>query len=314
MPDPRGELNRAVKEQPKSYLGATFSLSDLTDRLGLKLDLAERALAAPDEDAVLDIAANAVGWQGSALLDLATGLHIDSIREKHGFTDSPVDDTLDEDEQILKALEQPASKMQFTFVEDNEELRRVIEGGDFAAWRTFLHPEQRKYVEQNFNGAFRLSGGAGTGKTVVAIHRARRMAKADPTARIVLTTYNKTLAADLKAALKTLDPEIPVADRPGEPGIYVDGIDALGYAVLNQTGDIGDAAEAVLGYRTELTHQRTSTDKLWREVAQSVSSGLDPKLATPGFLENEYVAVVLANKVTTLEQYAKVARPAGACA
>ncbi|MCK0093740.1 UvrD-helicase domain-containing protein [Rhodococcus sp. F64268] len=309
VPDPRGELNRAVKEQPKSYLGATFSLSDLTDRLGLELDLAERALAAPDEDTVLDIAANAVGWQGSALLDLATGLHIDTIREKHGFTDTPVDDTLDEDEQILKALEQPASKMQFTFAEDNEELRRVIEGGDFAAWRTFLHPEQRKYVEQNFNGAFRLSGGAGTGKTVVAIHRARRMAKEDPTARIVLTTYNKTLAADLKAALKTLDPEIPIADRPGEPGIYVDGIDALGYAVLNQTGDIGDAAEAVLGYHTELTHQRTSTDKLWREVAQSVNSGLDPKLATPGFLENEYVAVILANKVTTLEQYAKVARP-----
>lgn len=218
MPDPRGELNRAVKEQPKSYLGATFSLSDLTDRLGLKLDLAERALAAPDEDAVLDIAANAVGWQGSALLDLATGLHIDSIREKHGFTDSPVDDTLDEDEQILKALEQPASKMQFTFVEDNEELRRVIEGGDFAAWRTFLHPEQRKYVEQNFNGAFRLSGGAGTGKTVVAIHRARRMAKADPTARIVLTTYNKTLAADLKAALKTLDPRFPLRTAPANQG------------------------------------------------------------------------------------------------
>jgi len=309
VPDPRGELNRAVTAQRPSNLGATFSLSDLTDRLGLDVDLAERALTAPDEDTVLDIAANAVGWQGSALLDLATGLHIETIREKHGFTDSPVDDTLDENEQILKALEQPASKMQFTFVEDNEELRRVIEGGDFAAWRTFLHPEHRKYVEQNFNGAFRLSGGAGTGKTVVAIHRARRMAKADPTARIVLTTYNKTLAADLKAALKTLDPDLSVAERLGEPGVYVDGIDALGYAVLNQTGDIGAAAEAVLGYRTELSHQRTNSDKVWRDVVQSVNSGLDAKLATPGFLENEYVAVILANKVTTLEQYAKVARP-----
>jgi len=309
VPDPRGELNRVVTAAPTSYLGATFSLADLTERLGLDADLAERALAAPDESTLVNIAANAVEWQGSALLELATGAHIDMIREKLGFSDTPVDETLDEDEQILKALEQPASKMQFTYVEDNEELRRVIEGGDFTAWRTFLHPEQRRYVEQNFNGAFRLSGGAGTGKTVVAIHRARRLARADPTSRVVLTTYNKTLAADLKAALKTLDPGIPIADRIGDPGVFVSGIDALGHAVLNQARDIGDAAEAVLGYRTEFTHQRTNTDKVWRGVVQSVSSGLDSKLATPGFLENEYVTVILANKVTTLEQYAKVARP-----
>ncbi|MEV1133394.1 3'-5' exonuclease [Rhodococcus coprophilus] len=309
VPDPRGELNRAVTAPPTSYLGHTFSLVDLTDRLGLDADLAERALAAPDENTLVNIAAHAVEWQGSALLELATGAHIDTIREKLGFTDTPVDESLDEDEQILKALELPASKMQFTFAEDNEELKRIIEGGDFAAWRTFLHPEQRTFVEQDYNGAFRITGGAGTGKTVVAIHRARRLAKADPTARIVLTTFNKTLAADLKAALKTLDPNIPTPDRLGEPGVYVSGIDALGNAALSQTGDIGDASEAVLGYRTELGHARTQTDKVWREVAQTVDSGLDAKLATPGFLENEYVAVILANQVTTLEQYAKVARP-----
>jgi superfamily I DNA/RNA helicase len=309
-PDPRGELDHALKAQPKSYIAERFSLADLTERLGLDAELAERALAATDEDTLVDIAANAVGWQGSALLDLATGLHIDTIREKHGFTDSPVDGTLDENEQILQALERPASKMQFTFVEDDDELRRIIEGGDFVAWRTFLHPEQRKYVEQNHSGAFRLSGGAGTGKTVVAIHRARRLAKADPAARIVLTTYNKTLAADLKAALKTLDPEITIADRLGDPGVYVSGIDALGNAALNQADNIADAAEAVIGYRgAELTHHRTRSDKVWREVVQSVNNGLDAKLATPAFLENEYVAIILANRVTTLEQYAKVARP-----
>ncbi|MYR07771.1 UvrD-helicase domain-containing protein [Gordonia sp. SID5947] len=310
VPDPRGELDRRVRPESKPYLAERFSLADLTERLGLDTELAERALAASSEDVLVDIAANAVGWQGSALLDLATGLHIDTIREKHGFTDAPVDDDLDDDEKILKALEQPASKMQFTFVEDDEELRRIIEGGDFAAWRTFLHPEQRKYVEKDFSGPFRLSGGAGTGKTVVAIHRARHLANADPTARIVLTTYNRTLAADLKAALQTLDPNIGLAERLGEPGVYVSGIDALGNAVLNHAGDIGDAAENVFGYRgPELTRSRTNSDKTWRDVVQSVNSGLDGKLATPAFLENEYVAVVLANRTTTLEQYAKVPRP-----
>lgn len=292
-----------------TYLAGAFGLADLTERLGLDEDLARRALGAPDEDAYLTIADNAVGWQSSALLELATGTHIDEIRDKHGFTDSPVDDTLDEDQQILKALEQPASKMQFTFVDDDAELRRVIEGGDFGAWRTFLHPEQRKYVDHDYNGAFRLSGGAGTGKTVVAIHRARRLALTNPAARVVLTTYNKTLAADMKSALVSLDPDVPLAAHPGEPGVYVGGIDALGNAVLNQTGDIASAAEKVLGSRgTELTRARTNADKLWRDVVVSVDSGLDPRLTTPGFLEKEYVAVVLANRVTSLQQYAKVPR------
>lgn len=311
VPDPRGELDRAVRESVKPYLAQRFSRADLTDRLGLDPDLAERALSAPNEDVLVDIAANAVGWQGSALLDLATGLHIDTIREKHGFTEAPpADDSLDEDEKILKALDQPASKMQFTFVEDDEELKRIIEAGDFAAWRTFLHPEQRKYAEKDLSGPFRLSGGAGTGKTVVAIHRARHLAQENPDARIILTTYNRTLAADLKASLKTLDPSIVLAERIGDPGIYVSGIDALGNAILNHAGDIADASDNVFGYRgAELTHNRTNADKVWRDVVNSVDHGLDSKLATPGFLENEYVAVVLANRTTTLEQYAKVPRP-----
>ena len=70
--------------------------------------------------------------------------------------------------------------MQFAWIEDEEELRQVIEGGDFAKWRVFLHPEQRKYVGARTNGPFRLSGGAGTGKTVVLLHRARELSRRDP--------------------------------------------------------------------------------------------------------------------------------------
>lgn len=309
--DPTGSIGKLVAQQSAPFLAeAGFTLADLTDRLGLDPELSARALAAPDDHVLNTIAAEVDGWQGSALLELAVGTSIDDIKAKHGFTDDPVDDTLDEDEQILAALERPASKMQFTYIEDNEELRRVIEGGDFAAWRTFLHPEQRKYAEQDFNGAFRLSGGAGTGKTVVAIHRARHLAKRNPDARIVLTTYNKTLAMGLEADLRALDPDVRITSKPGEPGVYVAGVDKLGNAVLGLAADISDAAEAVLGSRNiEVTHNRTMSDRVWRDVAQSVTSGLDPRLATPGFLDNEYVAVILANRVTTLEQYAKVARP-----
>ncbi|MBX7432548.1 UvrD-helicase domain-containing protein [Mycobacterium sp. Y57] len=302
----------ATTEPEVSYLaGFGYSYADLAEGLGIDPALAERAMVAPDESALLEVAANGLEWEGSALLDLATGISIDTIRDKHGFTETPVDTTRDDDQQIIEALDRPASKMQFAFIEDDEELRRVIEGGDFAAWRTFLHPEQRKYVESDYGGAFRLSGGAGTGKTVVAIHRARRLARDNPGARIILTTFNATLAQGLKADLVALDPAVRVADKPGDVGVYVGGIDALGRAVLERARDVvAEAGERVLGSgATEFSARRTSGDTVWREVAQGVDSGLDPKLATPAFLESEYVAVVLANRITTLEQYAKVARP-----
>lgn len=309
-----------VKEQPVappaakpalSYLaGVGYTLADLTDRLGINPALAAKVMEAPDESALLEAAAEGLEWEGSALLELATGIAIETIRENHGFAEKPVDKSLTEDQQIIVALERPASKMQFAFIEDNEELRRVIEGGDFAAWRTFLHPEQRKYVDSDFSGAFRLSGGAGTGKTVVAIHRARRLARANPDARIVLTTFNATLAQGLKSDLKALDPGLRIADKPGDPGVYVGGIDALGRDVLHRSGDAAAAAgERIFGHSIEFGSKRTASDSVWREVAQSIDSGLDAKLATPAFLESEYVAVVLANRITTLEQYAKIARP-----
>ncbi|KAA0087066.1 DNA helicase UvrD [Mycolicibacterium sp. P9-64] len=294
-----------------SYLASVgYTLTDLTDGLGINPVLAAKAMEAPDESALLEAAAEGLEWEGSALLELATGIAIETIRENHGFVKEPVNKALDEDQQIIAALERPASKMQFAFIEDNEELRRVIEGGDFAAWRTFLHPEQRKYVDADFSGAFRLSGGAGTGKTVVAIHRARRLARDNPDARIVLTTFNATLAQGLKADLIALDPGLQIADKPGDPGVYVGGIDALGSGVLRRSGDAeAEACQRLFGHGVEFGTKRTASDAIWREVAQLIDSGLDAKLATPAFLETEYVAVVLANRIATLEQYAKVARP-----
>ena len=294
-----------------SYLaGVGYALSDLTERLGISTAVAERAMAAPNESALVDAAEGALDWEGSALLDLATGIAIDTIREKHGFTDKPVDTNLDEDEKIIEALDRPASKMQFAYIEDNDELRRVIEGGDFAAWRIFLHPEQRKYVEADTSGAFRLSGGAGTGKTVVAIHRARRLSKSNPEARIILTTFNTALADGLKADLAALDPDVVIAEKPGDVGVYVGGIDSLAKAVVDTNWSYANTAfQQVFGRSGVIAPQRTSSYAVWRDVANTVQSGLDAKLATPGFLESEYIAVVLANRITTLEQYAKIARP-----
>src|SRR5690606_12607077 len=137
-------------------------------------------------------------------LGLAVGDSIAKIKEDLGVQPDDAVDAVErtDAEKLVHALQRPASKMQFTLIEDNEEMRRIIEGGDFGAWRVFLHPEQRAYAEKDYNGAFRLTGGAGTGKTVVLLHRTRRLADANPTARIVLTTYTKALSNALERDLE----------------------------------------------------------------------------------------------------------------
>ncbi|MBF6455554.1 3'-5' exonuclease [Nocardia cyriacigeorgica] len=309
-PTPQATPTGAVAETGPGCLAEFgFTLDILTDQIGIDPGIAERALAAPDDFALNTVAADIGGWQGEALLELACGTAVGDIREKYRFTETPIDTTVDEDDRIIEALDRPASKIQFTYVDGHEELRRVIEGGDFAAWRVFLHPEQRTYAEKDYNGPFRLSGGAGTGKTVVAIHRARNLLRRNPDARIILTTYNKTLAKNLESDLRALDPELEIATRPGQRGIYVAGIDKLANDIVKLADDIGPATEAVLGSRTEMSTVRTKQDRMWREVVESAGGGLDPRLSTPWFLDNEYISVILANKITTLEQYARIARP-----
>ena len=154
-------------------------------------------------------------------------------------------------DRLVEGLRHPAAQMSFAWIENNAELRRVIEGGDFGAWRVFLHPEQRKYAERSYAGPFRLSGGAGTGKTVVLLHRARMLARREPGSRILLTTFTTNLADQLRTDLDRLDPALPKAAGLGEPGVSVYGIDAVASAVLRRAGaDIAADAEAVLGVAT----------------------------------------------------------------
>ena len=71
-------------------------------------------------------------------------------------------------------------------------------------WTVFLHPEQRQWVKQNYTGPARVSGSAGTGKTIVALHRASFLARTHQQARVLLTTFSDTLASALHTKLKRL--------------------------------------------------------------------------------------------------------------
>ncbi|MFF0372303.1 UvrD-helicase domain-containing protein [Micromonospora sp. NPDC005087] len=280
---------------------------DIVDTLGLPDDVVDHAMVATDEDAVLDLAQRHEGWVGTILVDLAAGDTVEAIVARMQL--EKTDPSGDTDADVLQSLKRPAAALQYAFIDDQDELRRVIEEGDFGAWRIFLHPEQRRYVDRSYNGPFRLSGGAGTGKTVVLVHRARALARRDPNARIVLTTFTTNLAEALGDGLTQLDPRVSQAKALGQPGVYVTGVDALAAAVLRSAGSgLASAMRDVLGEERSAPLARTAGTR-WRETVESTGTTLPHELANETFLATEYAHVVLPNRVHDEAAYLRVRRP-----
>lgn len=287
---------------------------ELVSGLGLDAATVEASFGASSEDELLDPLVYAPEWQASALLELAAGVSIADVREKLGltaYTDNPESSEAD---KIKKALEHPATRMQFTFVGDNpEELKQVIEGGDFEAWRTFLHPEQREYAERRFNGPFRLTGGAGTGKTVVLLHRAKMLATENPGSRSVLTTYNKTLAESLETGIAKLNGRLPIASNLGAAGLHIGGVDSLVSQVIHAASDAEQRAamRAVFGYETAIPGKTLGSEGVqnqWNIAITNVDHVLEPELSNSTFLQQEYETVILPNRIVSRDEYLTVRR------
>ena len=100
-------------------------------------------------------------------------------------------------------FEHPDALRRFRVMKNVEELALALDY-PWERWAVFLHPEQRKLVQKDFNGPARVSGTAGTGKTIVALHRAAHLARANPQARVLLTTFSEPLANALRAKLRLL--------------------------------------------------------------------------------------------------------------
>lgn len=99
----------------------------------------------------------------------------------------------------------PDALQRFAVMSDQEEIRRALEQ-PWEQWMVFLHPTQRAVVARRFNGPARVTGSAGTGKSVVAIHRAARLAREAPKGAVLLTTFSRTLAARLSEQLALILP------------------------------------------------------------------------------------------------------------
>ncbi|MCZ7422973.1 AAA family ATPase [Verrucosispora sp. WMMA2121] len=196
--------------------------------------------------------------------------------------DEPVDP-----DDFEAAVERPATQV----TSDDEALQAII-GEAFERWQIFLHPTQRKLVEKKYNGPARVGGGPGTGKTIVALHRVAHLARQLPPGTdkpILLTTFNRNLAADLRTRLLALGGQELVAR------VDIVNIDRLASRVVTE-------AKAGGGRRVV---DDTRVAELWAEfLLETGESGWDAE-----FLAAEWTQVILGQVLNSRNDYFKARRP-----
>ncbi|MFV2177681.1 UvrD-helicase domain-containing protein [Actinomadura sp. LOL_016] len=237
------------------------------------------------EDELLALAEYAPQLTGEVLLALHDGRSPDEVLEQ---VTAPVavDDKVDTSDYAT-ALRRPATAV----TTGDADLREILEQSDFGRWKVFLHPAQRKLVERGYRGPARVSGGPGTGKTIVALHRVRHLVERLPAGggrSVLFTTFNKNLAADLEARLVALaGPE--VAAR-----VHITNVDKL-------------AAEVV----AELEHgraRRRIDDGKARELWEELLAETGDNRWDAGFLNEEWSQVILGQGLKTRAEYFRARR------
>ena len=193
-----------------------------------------------------------------------------------------------------KALSRTNSRRQFVVVPDDSILEEMLDA-TLEQWRVFLHPSQRRLVDMNANGPVRVLGGAGTGKTVVAMHRAKRLVEEvfiDKTDRILFTTFTRNLAGDIEANLKSI-----IAKPAHMQRVEVVNFDSWVAKLMRQMG---------VQYRVAYAgRDRSVIDEAWDSALEDAPNGLG---FTEEFYHEEFHHVILANGITSEREYYQVAR------
>jgi superfamily I DNA/RNA helicase len=227
-----------------------------------------------DENSLLVLAEHLPGEAAEALLELATGGR-PRPPQLIGTAGNP--------------FEHPDALRRFRAMPNLEELQRALDA-PWEKWVVWLHPEQRQLVEKAYNGPARVAGSAGTGKTIVALHRAVFLARRDTEARILLTTFTPTLANALQTKLRYLisqEHEPKLAER-----IDVYAINAIGARL----------------YRTRFGPVQIATTALIRELLEEGRVLVGGQSFSLRFLYSEWEQIVDAWQLESWEAYRDVTR------
>ena len=248
--------------------------------LGVPEALLPAVRAVANEDALSRL----IEWVPQSCVDglilLADGKPIDAVIDELERKRPAHVDTSD----VAAALNTPESQAEFMVITDDELLEAML-AAPMEQWRVFLHPSQRRLVERDWSGPVRVLGGAGTGKTVVAMHRARWLAQQlsdQAGARILFTTFTRNLATDIRSNLtKICSPQ----ELQRLEVIHLDGW----------------VMKFLQGQGLQVRAFNDAARKACWDMAMAVadtSLGLDRR-----FYEEEWSYVVLANGCRTLPEY-----------
>ncbi|ALZ13978.1 UvrD-helicase domain-containing protein [Pseudomonas aeruginosa] len=188
------------------------------------------------------------------------------------------------------ALERDSTRRHFVVLTDDSDLEALL-AAPLERWRVFLHPSQRKLVERDWNGPVKVTGGAGTGKTVVAMHRAARLARQYaqlPGRPVLFTTFTKTLAEDIRQHLELLC-------TPQElEKIQVVNLDQWASGLLRR-----------FGYSNGLLYNEADRRRFWQAAMSAMPASVD---LSQQFMRAEFERVVLPQGCETAEDYMRASR------
>ena len=181
------------------------------------------------------------------------------------------------------------NKRNFIEITDDEELERVIAEGT-EKWQIFLHPSQRLLVEKSYAGSLKVTGGGGTGKTVAAIHRLKKLTEKGSMKSVLYTTFTRTLIKNISSRVRSMGIK--------SKNCVIENIDKLALDMAKSYGLIPQTA-TVLDYGPS---SRTS-EEIWDGIVTDNLSQFDTR-----FLKREYLDVIVYNNNKTIDDYYRQSR------
>lgn len=200
-----------------------------------------------------------------------------------------IEEGLVENENAEEELTSTNNRRIFFEVKDDSDIEEFL-NGDLSLWKIFLHPSQRSIVENDYNGSFKLTGAAGTGKTVVAIHRLKYLSeRINKTNGIFFTTFTKSLVKNLEENIRGLGVNLN--------NVVISNIHSYIVSEAKRLKLIVPDAKII----EFLDHD--SRQEFWKEVVEFKLSEFDIE-----FLIKEYENVILLNNVKDRDDYLRVPR------
>ena len=271
-PVPKGHLFAGRADDDLLLMGVPEPLLPAVRALRVERDLDSLANYLPEE-------------ARDGLYMLASGYSVEEATEE--LSARPKERQVDVDD-FSAALAQPGSSRQFKLVESDAELAQMLDA-PLEQWRIFLHPSQRKLVTMDSSGSARVLGGAGTGKTVVAMHRARHLATRlplDTRKRVLFTTFTRNLSADIDHQLNALCG----AERER---IEVLNLHAVAMRILKAQG-----------LNPRVVTDAAVCQQLWDQAMVYASGSKLPQ----SFYEQEWDQIVQSQDITDEDQYLRARR------